>query len=279
MQDLAGGATLVDIRFDGSVPAGWLTRPEEIAEAGLFGPGGVLEVGPGQWLESADPADDISRRISDAGSLTVAMEVSSASTHQTGPGRIVAISTDPRHGNLLVGQDGRDLIIRIRSELTGANGTAPEYAVHDAFTDEGPQSFVISYDGSSLRVITDGRDTGTLELQPATAALLGSFVDDAHRLYASPIGSALRDLYFAAFLFAPWCVCVGVLRARRGLDVGTVLAVLGPVVAGELLLAVIVPAHGVQVVRTVAIGVASLGLTALAGAATRRACSARGRHP
>jgi hypothetical protein len=240
--------------------------------AELIGPEGGLEVGPTQWLVTPAPVDELSRRISATGSFTVAVDATSASSDQTGPGRIVAVSTDPRHGNLLVGQDGRDLILRIRSELTGANGTAPEYAVHDVFDEPGPHRFVIAYDGSSIRITTE-EDQGTrvLELQPATAAMLGTFVDDAHRLYVSPIGSALRDLYFATFLFAPWCVCMGVIRARRRLDVGTVAAVLVPVAATELLLTAIVPTHDLQVLRIAVIGAGALLLTWAVGAITRRA--------
>src|SRR5688572_27217610 len=47
------------------------------------------------------------------------------SQSQSGPARIFTISADPLHRNLTVGQDGRNLVIRLRTPASDLNGLPP----------------------------------------------------------------------------------------------------------------------------------------------------------
>ncbi len=275
LQQLVGDATLLDERFERDDPPGWEIRPEVRPGADESGSAGELDVDPTHWLQSPAPADEVSRRVATSGTFAVAIEATPATIDQYGPARIVSLSTGLFQRNLTVGQDGPDLVIRIRSGLTGPDGTAPEYAVRGFFDDLDTRRFTISYDGSSVRVTTGGEgDNHILDLQPATATMIDTFVDRTPRLHFSALGSALRDIYFAAFLFAPWCVCVGVLRGRRGFDGLMVVCVLVPIVAAEVLLARMSSPHDVRVAQIAVIGAAALALTALVGTITRRASAA-----
>jgi hypothetical protein len=55
--------------------------------------------------------------------LELSLQVRSFARYQRGPARIFTLSADPHHGNLTIGQDGEDLILRLRTASTYLNGT------------------------------------------------------------------------------------------------------------------------------------------------------------
>jgi VanZ family protein len=57
-----------------------------------------------------------------ANKLAIELTVDAASDQQWGPARILTISRDIYHRNLTIGQEGRDLSIRLRAPNTDANG-------------------------------------------------------------------------------------------------------------------------------------------------------------
>jgi hypothetical protein len=79
------------------------------------GPGIAHSEEPPQWLASAVATHH----------LDVVLRVRPASSQQYGPARIMTISFDRRLRNLTVGQDGADLIVRLRTPRTDLNGTPP----------------------------------------------------------------------------------------------------------------------------------------------------------
>jgi VanZ family protein len=79
------------------------------------GPGIARTEEPPPWLASAVATDH----------LDIFLRVRPASSQQYGPARIMTISFDHRLRNLTVGQDGADLIFRLRTPRTDLNGTPP----------------------------------------------------------------------------------------------------------------------------------------------------------
>lgn len=57
--------------------------------------------------------------------LTVIATITTADVRQTGPARIVSFSRDQFNRNLDLGQEARRIAFRIRTPITGANGTEP----------------------------------------------------------------------------------------------------------------------------------------------------------
>jgi hypothetical protein len=85
-------------------------------------PGGGLRFeNPGIALTKAAPAWVASAMRDDR--LEISLRVRSLAPEQFGPARILTLSADPFERNLMVGQDGSDLILRLRTAWTDANGT------------------------------------------------------------------------------------------------------------------------------------------------------------
>ena len=75
-------------------------------------PGIALIQGSPAWVESAMHSDR----------LELALRVRSSVPEQIGPARILTFSLNPYERNLTVGQDGSDLIVRLRTAWTDENG-------------------------------------------------------------------------------------------------------------------------------------------------------------
>ncbi len=76
-------------------------------------PGIVRSVSPPDWVAAAMRSQR----------LELILRVRSFSSDQTGPARIFTLSADPYRRNLTIGQEGENLILRLRTPETGLNGT------------------------------------------------------------------------------------------------------------------------------------------------------------
>ncbi|MGD9311244.1 MAG: hypothetical protein PVG51_19040, partial [Desulfosarcina sp.] len=68
-----------------------------------------------------------------------------ANNIQGGPARIVSYSLNPNYRNFTLGQDGSDLIMRLRTNNTNLNGTEPHLVVENVFSQPKPLHIVVSY--------------------------------------------------------------------------------------------------------------------------------------
>jgi glycopeptide antibiotics resistance protein len=154
-------------------------------------------LGPNQWLETATPATYLTQRLRQTSQFTLGVRVATNSTIQSGPARIVSLSGDPSRRNFTLGQQGSDLIFRLRTPLTGGNGVHPALIVPGVFSTKKPVNLVMTYDGSELLLYVNGvRTSHTLELTPGAAAFSYLFPLDASRMRTYKI------LYYAT-MFIP----------------------------------------------------------------------------
>jgi hypothetical protein len=79
---------------------------------GFGSPGIALAKDAPVWLE---PALSSNR-------LELALRIRSLAPDQSGPARILTFSDDPDHSDLLIGQEGADLVLRLRTPWTGQTG-------------------------------------------------------------------------------------------------------------------------------------------------------------
>lgn len=93
----------------------------------------------------------------------VRLRVRSYSTAQSGPARIFTVSANPSLRNLTIGQEGLDLVVRLRTPDSTLNGTPP-LTIPRFFSDSGWRDL-------ELRV-EPGRLTLLLDDQPALRAVL-----------------------------------------------------------------------------------------------------------
>lgn len=103
-------------------PIQWEWFPKTVANGAEWLPGGGIRFrGPGVGRSSGPPgwvpAATQSHR------LELSLQVCSFAPNQRGPARILTLSVDPFHRNLMIGQEGEDLILRLRTVTTSLNGT------------------------------------------------------------------------------------------------------------------------------------------------------------
>jgi glycopeptide antibiotics resistance protein len=157
---------------------------------------GVL-LGPNQWLKTVTPVTSLTHRLMQTSQFTLGVTVSTHDTQQTGPARIVSLSDNPLQRNFTLGQQGHDLVFRLRTPLTGDNGTEPELRVPGVFATTAPIHLVSTYDGAKLRVYSNGvRTSRTLELTPGAAIIQCFFPLDTFTM------RAYKVLYYA-IIFVP----------------------------------------------------------------------------
>lgn len=106
-------------------------------------------------MESTTPASVLVEQIVDSAQFTVLASIAAEESVQTGPARIVSISLDTVQRNLTLGQQGTDLVIRLRTPVTGNNGDMPEFHIPDVFTDSAYHQLIVTYEPPRLRVYVD----------------------------------------------------------------------------------------------------------------------------
>jgi len=79
-------------------------------------------------------------------------KVISADDTQTGPTRIITFSKDAGLRNLTLAQEGRSLVFRIRTLMTGPNGTDPEFALPDVVSAHETLEALTSFDNGVIRI-------------------------------------------------------------------------------------------------------------------------------
>lgn len=109
--------------------------------------------------------------------LELSLEVRAIDQEQSGPARIFTLSLNTSNRNLTVGQEGSDLIVRMRHYYTSLNGT-PNYTIKEVFTDPGWHQIDVRITTKVLEIRVDG---DTLATAPMPDQPLESW-DPSYRL-------------------------------------------------------------------------------------------------
>ncbi|MDX1621627.1 MAG: O-antigen ligase family protein [Nitriliruptorales bacterium] len=137
--------------------------------AELRADGAVTFATPG-LLHTLRPPVDVYEQIATTNELQVTMRVRAAMAIQTGPARIVSSSESTKRRNFTVGQDGGDLVVRIRTSSGDLNGTNNELRVPDILGDLEPHHIEIVVDDDVVTVHVDGRARAWRAPQPLELA-------------------------------------------------------------------------------------------------------------
>jgi VanZ family protein len=131
---------------------------------------------PNSWLKSAEPAKLINQKIGETSEFTVITTIASANYHQGGPARIISLSRDSLNRNLTIGQEKQDLKLRLRTPITGPNGSEIDINVPKVFSDTNNHQIVITYSKAIVNIYVDKYDNvykfNLLELVPNNQKLL-----------------------------------------------------------------------------------------------------------
>jgi hypothetical protein len=110
---------------------------------------------PHKWYESETPISTVINQIRQTNEFAINILLTSLEIQQTGPARIISVSADPYHRNITLGQDGADLIFRLRTVVTGFNGARPQYRIPNVFKDTLDHKIIVSYASPLLRIYID----------------------------------------------------------------------------------------------------------------------------
>jgi hypothetical protein len=119
------------------------------------------------WLKSAKQAE----------SVKLSLEVRPQSSNQSGPARILTISEDIYDRNLMLAQDGDDLVLRLRSEITNGDGVVdghPVARVENVLHVGRWVAIDLAIRPGRLTIAIDGRQEVDAALPPAVLATWNS---------------------------------------------------------------------------------------------------------
>jgi hypothetical protein len=95
-------------------------------------PEGGLQINAPTLIRSLAGADELNMSVVASGEITLEAWVIAEDSEQSGPARIVTISSGASNRNAMLGQDGQDAIGRFRTSTTGSNGT-PNLVAQNTF--------------------------------------------------------------------------------------------------------------------------------------------------
>ncbi len=168
--------------------------------------------------------------------VELSAQVVSTSDEQRGPKRIVTFSDGPYFSNVMLGQQDRDLIFRIRTYRGGPNGAYHPFTLKRAVSAEVPTRVTATYDRGrvTMTAIHDkGNATGafrppfatTLRVRRTppvqlTVFLWGRALFIGGLIYAAGIGMAVGWLLRGSLRLVTLVAAISVLAAFWFLDVG-----------------------------------------------------------
>ncbi|MCK9997360.1 MAG: hypothetical protein KAH56_13885 [Candidatus Krumholzibacteria bacterium] len=175
------------------------------------------EVDPLWSLDSpAGPFDQQTEKLLQAGKFTLSVVVQTGDTSQTGPGRIISLSVDPLHRNFTLGQEGPDLVFRLRTPFTGLNGSDPALIVPGVFSEVQKRQIVVTYDGAVLTVYP-GRGEASAQLNLRYA---GVFTGMGFRFNAAD-QNGYRAVFRGMVVIPFMCLLVLLVSVRSKVPRGT----------------------------------------------------------
>lgn len=107
------------------------------------------------WLETGSPVTPLSKRLRETSQFTIITTIASADINQTGPARIISLSNDTVQRNFTLGQEENRLDLRLRTPITGENGSDIGLYISDVFSDTKPHQIVITYSKANVQVYVD----------------------------------------------------------------------------------------------------------------------------
>jgi len=86
-----------------------------------------------EWFQSATAPTTMIQAVRETGEVHLAVTAATQLSEQQGPARVISISRTPDDRNITLGQEGDDLIVRVRRRWGGTNGERPFYRIKDVF--------------------------------------------------------------------------------------------------------------------------------------------------
>ena len=188
-----------------------------------------------QWLETELPVTNLNEKLLASSEFTLFLTVTILNVKQYGPARILSIGEDPFHRNLMIGQNGADLILRIRTPFTGENGIVPQWKLPNTFVNSDTYRLAVTYDGVSVQVFSNSaKALSKIDMLPGAFIRFLHFTP--HLTQVTALSAKLLSIFFYFLTLAPFAVLLVILVTRvKRKSLGLFLLISGIIIPPLLL--------------------------------------------
>jgi len=166
---------------------------------------GGIAIHQGKRVKSYESGEKIVRAVRETHQFTVEVWMRTDELHQWGPARIVSLSCNPDWRNFTLGQEGNGIVFRVRTPLTGPNGSLIHLTAKSVLRDSQLHHVVATFHRGVERLLVDGR--------PHRAAVRGDIDYLPHVLLLGHNRGVQVGFCFLALF--PWCMLLYFYFQRR----------------------------------------------------------------
>ncbi len=125
--------------------------------------GQVLTLREDAWLDG-EPAPGVTGALARGDDFSIELPLQPANLVQEGPARIVGIGLTPRSADLMIGQSGSRIEVRVRTTVTNTDGTRPHLVSEDGALDGRWQHLVFVRRGHLHLLYIDGQERARMQV-------------------------------------------------------------------------------------------------------------------
>lgn len=116
-----------------------------------------LHLFKGSLVSSTKPGIKLVEAVKPTQQLSIEMWIQPANLSQSGPARIVSLSKNPFQRNFMLGQAEGSLNFRVRTPITGQNGSLVELFTDNPYLSEQRQHIVATFDHGVAQIYLNGK--------------------------------------------------------------------------------------------------------------------------
>ncbi len=158
-----------------------------------------IEIGQPAIVQSQGPAKKLFNALSTTHALSIEVWMTPANIKQSGPARIVSFSQDALARNFTLGQEGADIHFRLRTPISGKNGSPMNLKTQDGFLTLETFHIVATYKEGIERLYVNGREHAE-SLDLATTDLIIGFA--ARKTPIAQLAYSFFYFFPVSFFFA-----------------------------------------------------------------------------
>lgn len=156
------------------------------------------------WLSTLTPAAKLAQSVQQSSQFSILTTIATASLEQTGPARIISLSSDPFLRNFTVGQQGTQLIIRLRTPITGKGGQYPELVFPNIFKDTNTHKLLLTFESNTLKLFLDNpKQMSAVTLSPEVLFFRFAPLVGIRNFQLTPKSQWLIEGLFYSLVFVP----------------------------------------------------------------------------
>jgi hypothetical protein len=180
VHDQAGVKPAVELQIEDPSQVDWIS------------PNG-LSLRAGTVLSTADPPEKLAPGLLRHGKeLTVEAWIAPAEVSQTGPARIVSYSVNADRRNFTLGQQNREIVFRLRTPVSGLNGTEPALRTDDAPITLDPEHVLVTFRDGAETLYVNGKAHTSVSFQSH---------ESLSDMIAQTVGKRFKWLIYSVLVF------------------------------------------------------------------------------